>query len=312
MVSLSIVIPCFNEQEILADTANKLADLVGRMVKAGTVDKKSSIYFVDDGSSDVTWEIICDFNHRQPELFKGIKLSRNQGHQRALLAGLLNVPGDAVVSIDADLQDDIEAIPEMVHRLKEGYDIVYGVRAARDSDTFFKRSTARLYYGILRLLGVEIVFDHADFRLLSRRAVDALGRYKEVNLFLRAVIPLLGFKTTQVFYNRKARMAGESKYPISKMLGLAINGITSFSMRPLRVITFIGFAIALLSFLVGAWAVFIAIFTDLAVPGWASIIVPNAFLGGIQMLSLGVIGEYIGKIFLEVKHRPLFEIEQII
>jgi hypothetical protein len=222
------------------------------------------------------------------------------------------VPGDAVVSLDADLQDDLGAIPRMVAELTAGCDIVYGVRATRDTDTAFKRGTARLYYGLLRRLGVEILPDHADFRLMSRRALDALGRYGEVNLFLRAIVPLLGFRTAVVTYDRGARFAGTSKYNLTRMAGLAIDGITSFSMRPLRLITVTGIITALLAFMVGLWALWLALFTNRAVPGWTSIVAPLAFIGGLQMLSMGVIGEYIGKIYLEAKRRPLFEIEEML
>ena len=242
----------------------------------------------------------------------GIKLSRNQGHQNALLAGLRSAPGDALVSIDADLQDDVGVIPAMVLQFLAGVDIVYGVRAVRDSDTVFKRSAARAYYRLLSWLGVDIVPDHADFRLMSRRALNAMAHYSEVNLFLRAIVPLLGFKSGQVPYNRSSRYAGISKYPLAKMVGLALNGITSFSMRPLRLITGVGLAMAAVSFLIGAWAIAIALFTDWAVPGWASIIVPITLVGGLQLFSMGVIGEYVGKIYLEVKRRPLFEVEETI
>lgn len=312
MFLLNIVIPCYNEEEVLPETARRLSDLLDRMVAAGDVDPDSGIYFVDDGSRDRTWALVCEFQAAHPGRFHGIKLSRNHGHQNALLAGLWTAPGDATISIDADLQDDLEAIPEMVTHFKEGCDIVYGVRIRRDSDTVFKRRTARAYYALLRLLGVEIVADHADYRLMSRRAVDALKRYSEVNLFLRAIVPRLGFKTAQVFYRRNARFAGTSKYPLGKMLALAIDGITSFSMRPLRLITGAGLVISAVSLMIGVWAIALAIFTDRAVPGWASIVAPITFAAALQLLSIGVIGEYVGKIYLEVKRRPHFEIEEIV
>lgn len=310
MTILNIVVPCYNEEEALPETARRLGDLLDRMHAANLVAQGSGVVFVDDGSRDRTWAVIREMQAIRPDLFHGIKLSRNQGHQKALLAGLRTAPGDALVSIDADLQDDMEVIPAMVRAFQSGHDIVYGVRKLRDSDTAFKRSTARAYYRLLRWLGVEIVPDHADFRLLSRRALDALARYGEVNIFLRAIVPLLGFKSAQVQYDRAPRFAGISKYPLRRMIGLAVDGITSFSMRPLRLITALGLGMAAVSFLLGFWAIAAAIFTTRAVPGWASTVVPIAFVGGLQLFSMGVIGEYVGKIYLEVKHRPLFEIEE--
>lgn len=309
---MNIVVPCFNEEEVLPETANRLRETVDRLVVEKLVADGSGVYFVDDGSRDKTWLLVTQLKAARPDRFHGIKLSRNQGHQSALLAGLRHAPGDCLISIDADLQDDIEVIPVMVASFLKGYDIVYGVRKDRTTDTPFKRRTSRLYYKLLQWLGVEMVPDHADFRLMSRRALAAMQRYNEVNLYIRAIVPLLGFRTTQVYYERKPRFAGESKYPLAKMLGLALNGITSFSMRPLRMITVIGITVAAFSFLVGIWAIGIVAFTKSAVPGWASIVVPITFVGGLQLLSLGVIGEYVGKIYLEVKQRPLFEIEEII
>lgn len=312
MTALSIVVPCYNEQEALPETARQLAGLLDGLAAKGVVADTSAIYFVDDGSRDRTWATIQALAAQRPDRFRGIKLSRNRGHQSALLAGLLRAPGDAVITIDADLQDDIGVIETMVERFKSGCDIVYGVRQSRETDTAFKRRTALAYYGLLRSLGVEIVPDHADFRLMSRRAIAALSRYSEVNLFIRAIIPQLGFKSAMVHYSRRPRMLGESKYPFSKMLNLAINGITSFSMRPLRVITVLGLVISFFAFLVSLWALEVAMLSDRAVPGWASILVPLALLGGLQLFSLGVIGEYVGKIYLEVKRRPLFEVEEVI
>ncbi len=312
MPLVNIVVPCYNEEEVLPETARQLSALLDRLVTARQVDPGSGVWFVDDGSRDRTWVIIAGLHDSQPQRFHGIKLSRNQGHQNALVAGLWNAPGDALISIDADLQDDIEAIPKMVARFHEGYDIVYGVRIRRDMDTAFKRRTAQTYYSLLKGLGVEIVHDHADYRLMSRRAVEALKRYSEVNLFLRAIIPRLGFRAAEVAYERKARFAGTSKYPVGRMIALAVNGITSFSMGPLRLITVTGFVMAVVSFLIGLWAICLALFTSRVVPGWASIVVPITLVGGVQMLSMGAIGEYIGKIFLEVKRRPLFEIEELL
>ncbi len=312
MPVVNIVVPCYNEEEVLPESARQLCATIDAMVAEGLVDAASGIYFVDDGSRDRTWALIEALNAQRPNRFHGIKLTRNRGHQNALLAGLRHVPGDALVSIDADLQDDIAAIPAMVRKYVEGHEVVYGVRAARDTDTVFKRQSAWLYYALLRHLGVEIVPDHADFRLLGRRALDALGRFSETNVFLRAIVPQLGFRSAQVFYERHARLAGESKYNLTRMIGLAINGVTSFSMTPLRFITVIGFVVAMAAFLVGLWAIGLAIFTSRAVPGWASVVAPLTFLGGLQLFSMGVIGEYIGKIYLEVKRRPLFEIERML
>ena len=308
---LNLVVPCYNEEEVLPETTKRLAGLLDRMVHSGSVSGQSGIYYIDDGSRDRTWEIIGGLRAARPDRVHGVKLSRNCGHQAALLAGLRTVPGDILISIDADLQDDIDVIPAMVEEFTLGNDIVYGVRAGRKTDTFFKRHTARGYYRLLSTLGVNIVLDHADFRLMSRRALTALERYPEVNIFLRAMVPLLGFKTTSVYYDRSPRFAGVSKYPLGRMISLALDGITSFSMRPLRLIAYAGGVMSLLSFLIGAWALYVVLFTNRGVPGWASIVVPIAFVGGLQLASLGVIGEYIGKIYMEVKRRPLFEIEEI-
>jgi glycosyltransferase involved in cell wall biosynthesis len=310
--TLNIVVPCYDEEDALPETARRLSTLVDWMDQNSLISTNSGIYFVDDGSRDRTWALIQDLSASRPERFHGIKLSRNQGHQNALLAGLLNVPGDMVVSIDADLQDDPDTIVTMVRRFHEGCDIVFGVRAERPSDTIFKRRTARFYYVLLRWLGAEIVPDHADFRLMSRRALDALSHYSEVNLFVRGIIPMLGFKTDTVMYIRAPRLAGETKYSLRKMVKLSIDGITSLSMRPLRMITGVGFFVSFVSFLLGFWAIGVRLFTNIAVPGWTSTLVPIALLGGLQLLSLGMIGEYVGKIYLEVKRRPLFEIERII
>lgn len=308
---LNLVVPCYNEALVLPETTARLVALLDRLSADGVVSRESGIYFIDDGSGDQTWGLICGSRAARPDRVHGIRLARNCGHQAALLAGLRTVPGDALISIDADLQDDIDVIPSMIEEFTLGHDIVYGVRAGRKSDTTFKRQSAWLYYRILGMMGVDIVLDHADFRLMSRRALTALERYPEVNIFLRALVPLLGFKTTCVYYDRVPRQAGESKYPLGRMISLALEGITSFSMRPLRLIAYVGGIMAMGSFLVGAWALYIALFTDRAVPGWASIVVPIAFVGGLQMGSLGVIGEYIGKIYMEVKRRPLFEIAEI-
>jgi len=309
---LNMVVPCYNEELILLETARRLSDLVDRVTAEGLVASGSGVYFIDDGSRDGTWAIIAGLSASRPDRWHGIKLTRNCGHQNALMAGLTTAPGDVIVSIDADLQDDIEVIRDMIKQYHAGCHIVYGVRNNRDSDTGFKRRTALIYYRLLSHLGVEIVENHADFRLMSRRALEALARYSEVNLFLRAIVPLLGLKTGIVTYQRHPRLAGVSKYPLARMIGLAANGVTSFSMRPLRFITVMGLVVSGLSMAVSIWAIGVRLFSASAVPGWTSILVPLSFIGGLQLLALGVIGEYIGKIYLEVKHRPRFDIELIV
>ena len=308
-MNLSIVVPCYNEEEVLPETAKRLTGLLGRLQHSGKISENSKIYFVDDGSKDRTWEVIEALSGTYPAVH-GLKLSRNRGHQNALLGGLFTAEGDALVSIDADLQDDIDAIEEMVDAYHEGYDIVYGVRKARTTDTPFKRATAEGFYKLMHLMGVDIVFNHADFRLMSRRAVEELKQYPEVNLFLRAMVPLIGYPSTQVYYDRAERFAGESKYPLKKMLAFAWDGITSFSVVPLRLITATGFVIFIASILISLWAVGIKLFTDDAVPGWASTVLPIYFIGGIQVFSIGIVGEYIGKMYLETKRRPRFIIEK--
>jgi glycosyltransferase involved in cell wall biosynthesis len=264
---------------------------------------------VDDGSQDRTWATIEALHEHDPRV-RGIKLSRNRGHQNALLAGLLTATGDVIVSLDADLQDDLDAIPRMLARHREGAEIVFGVRSRRDGDTLFKRFTAHAYYLLLRHFGVEILPEHADFRLMSRRAVDALRDFGEVNLFLRGIIPLLGFHTAVVEYERHARVAGCSKYPLTRMLALAFDGITSFSSRPLQWSTRIGALTAVGSLALGLWALFVRLFTDAALPGWASTVIPLYFLGGVQMMFLGIIGGYVSRIYTETKHRPRYIIER--
>ena len=281
------------------------------MIETSLVAEQSAIYYVDDGSRDKTWALIEKFSKNNP-LVCGIKLSCNRGHQNALWCGLMTVPGDILVSIDADLQDDINVIPKMVNEFVAGNEIVYGVRDSRATDTFFKRFTAEGFYKLMKMMGVDLVFNHADYRLLSRRALDALSEYQEVNLFLRGIVRLLGFKSSIVKYDRAERFAGESKYPLKKMLAFAWQGISSFSIVPLRLITLLGFVISLLSILFGLWGLGISFLSDHVVPGWASTVVPMYFLGGVQLLGLGVIGEYIGKIYLESKSRPRFHIEKIV
>ena len=269
------------------------------------------IYFVDDGSKDRTWSLIAEIAHFNQRVH-GIKLSRNCGHQNALLAGLFGASGDALVSIDADLQDDISVIPDMVHKHLAGAEIVYGVRKSRDKDTRFKRITASLYYRLLSLMGVDIVPNHADFRLMSRRALNCLGGYSEVNLFLRGIVPLIGLSTDTVYYDRHERFAGTTKYPLRRMLGLALDGITSFSVVPLRFISLLGLMVCAFSALMILWIIYGKIFLDAALPGWASSVVAIYFLGGVQLLGIGIIGEYIAKIYLETKKRPRYFVEKVI
>ncbi len=304
------MVPCYNEEEALPLSAPQLARLMDDLIARGKIAADSNIWFVDDGSKDGTWRLIESLT-RESELYVGIKLSRNLGHQNALLAGLMSADGDAVISIDADLQDDLGVIEKMVDAHAEGYEIVYGVRKARDTDTWFKRWSALRYYGLLHLLGVDIVPNHADFRLMGRRSLAALSEYAEVNLFLRGIIPQLGFRTTSVFYDRLERVAGESKYPLGKMIRLALDGVTSFSPVPLRLIAGLGGIICLFSLAMAVWAVAIKLFTDRALPGWASTTVPIYLLGGVQLLCIGILGEYVAKIYSETKGRPRYLIEKV-
>lgn len=308
--TLAIVVPCYNEEEVLPETCTRMVALLEELVAAGRVSAASRIYFIDDGSRDATWQLIRSFTSENLPVV-GIKLSRNRGHQNALLAGLFTAEGDIVVSIDADLQDDLAAIGEMIDRYREGCDVVYGVRKARDSDTFFKRFTAETFYKLLSMLGAQTIYNHADYRLLSRRAIEALKDYREVNLFLRGIIPLIGFESAVVYYARDPRFAGESKYPLRRMIGLALDAVTSFSVVPLRLITLIGFVVFLFTAGMSGFIVWIRFFTDIAVPGWASTLLPIYFLGGIQILCLGVIGEYLGKLYAESKARPRYLIERV-
>ena len=305
-MKLYLVIPCYNEEEVLPETSKRLKEKYTALMSAGKIDADSKIVFVNDGSKDRTWEMICDL-HKADPVFRGICLSRNKGHQNALMAGLMTVKSecDAAISMDADLQDDINAIDEMVDRYLEGYEVVYGVRSSRKKDTFFKRTTAQGFYKVMRAMGVETVYNHADYRLMSRRALEALSEFDEVNLFLRGIVPLVGFKSTQVTYERGERFAGESKYPLKKMLAFATEGITSMSIKPIRLITTLGFLVFLFSLGVLVYSI-IRKFTGYTVPGWAFLAVSIWALGGVQLLAIGVIGEYIGKIYLETKHRPKF------
>ncbi len=302
---LSIVVPCYNEQEVFILCLNELSSRIEEMVNAGKIDSTSHIVFVDDGSKDSTWDLIESEASRHL-IVRGVKLSRNKGHQTALMAGLsFCVESDITVSIDADLQDDTSVIEKMVDSYLSGKDIVYGVRNDRTSDSFFKKFTAETFYKVMTKLGVSQVENHADFRLLSKRALNALLQYKEQNLYIRGLIPLIGFPSDKVYYSRSERAAGESKYPIKKMLALALEGVTSFSVTPLRIVTALGFMISILSSL-GVIYTLLQYFLGHTVSGWASVILAVLFIGGVQMLCLGVIGEYIGKIYMESKKRPNF------
>jgi polyisoprenyl-phosphate glycosyltransferase len=307
---LSIVVPCFNEEQVLPETLRRLYEVLRRLRDADRITSESRIFFVDDGSRDRTWPLIVEAV-AQGEPVVGVKLSRNRGHQNALLAGLQMADGDAIVSIDADLQDDVEAIERMLQEFERGAEVVFGVRSNRDTDTVFKRASADFFYRLMRFMGAETIDHHADFRLMSRRANEALMQYREVNLYLRGIIPMLGFRTATVTYERNVRFAGESKYPLKKMLGLSIDAITSFSTLPLRVISGMGLVVSAATTLLGFWILARAIFGLQVIPGWASTVLPIYFLGGIQLISIGVIGEYVGKMYLETKGRPRFFIETI-
>jgi polyisoprenyl-phosphate glycosyltransferase len=308
-VHLSIVVPCYNEEAVLPETLRRLGTVLERLIGLGKVACESEIVLVDDGSQDRTWEFIREAHTRDPR-FRGVKLSANRGHQTALIAGLWAASGDAVVSIDADLQDDVEAMERMVDAYVSGHEIVYGVRTSRATDGQFKRSSAGAYYRLLKLFGVSIVRQHADYRLLGRRALESLKQYSEVNLFLRGIVPLMGYRSAVVPYERAVRFAGESKYPLRKMLALALDGITSFSAVPLRLIAMLGLAVSALSLALMLWVLWVKLATTSAVPGWASSVVPIYFLGGIQLLSIGVLGEYIAKLYIETKHRPRYFVEE--
>jgi len=308
--NLSIVVPCYNEAEVFPETLRRLEELLGSLVASGRISPASTIFFVDDGSRDDTWPLIMRAVDAGSPV-AGVRLSRNRGHQIALIAGLEASDGDAVVSIDADLQDDVAAIAPMLEKFSEGADIVYGVRRRRDGDSYFKKTTAKTFYRLLHMLGVETVSDHADFRLMSRRTVDALARYQEVNLYVRGLVPLLGFRTATVLYDRNERFAGQSKYPLRRMLGLAFNAITSFSIMPLRLISALGIVVSIATVTFGFSILLGALVNRNLVPGWASTVLPIYFLGGIQLIGIGIIGEYVGKIYLEAKHRPRYFIDQI-
>ena len=304
--TLYLVIPCYNEEDVLSITAKKLLIKINTMIENEIISKDSKILFVNDGSKDKTWRIIEEL-HNQNNIFSGINLSRNRGHQNALLAGLMTAKevADMTISLDADLQDDVDVIDKFVEQYYNGSDIVYGVRSSRETDTFFKRTTALAFYKLMNKLGVDTVYNHADYRLMSKRALGALSQFKEVNLFLRGIVPLIGYKSSIVEYERHERFAGESKYPLKKMLAFALDGITSLSIKPIRIITGLGFFIVFFSFIALIYTFIVKFFGE-TVPGWTSLALSIWLLGGIQLLSLGVIGEYIGKIYNETKQRPRF------
>ena len=310
MPTVYLVLPCYNEEAVLPETVSRLTAKLNGMIAAGRADTKSRMLLVDDGSKDKTWELISRFSEEN-ELVSGIKLAHNRGHQNALLAGLMTAKEqcDCAVSMDADLQDDIEVLDQFVDKFKDGCDVVYGVRNKRDTDTFFKRASAQGFYKFMSLLGVDIVYNHADYRLMSRRALDALGEYRETNLFLRGIVPLIGYRSDYVYYDRHERFAGESKYPLKKMISFALDGITSFSVKPLKIISNLGIAVSLLS-VVGLLYALISHFAGMAVPGWTAIVCSIWLLGGIQLLCLGVVGGYVGKLYSEVKARPRYRIEE--
>ena len=310
---LYIVVPCYKEEAVLPETSRRLREKLEALIKQGKIDRNSRILFVNDGSKDRTWPLIEQYHKEAPEIFSGINLSRNRGHQNALLAGLSTAVtrADMVISMDADLQDDINAVDAMIDEYHNGYDIVYGVRSKRETDTFFKRFTAEGFYKIMQALGVDIVFNHADYRLMSRRALEGLMQFSEVNLFLRGIVPQIGYPSTTVTYARAERFAGESKYPLKKMIAFAADGITSFSVKPIRLVFFAGVFIFLCSLVMFIYAI-ITKAAGKSTSGWSSLMASIWMLGGIQLLGLGIVGEYIGKIYNETKRRPRFIIEQIL
>ena len=309
---LYLVIPCYNEEAVLHETAKQLLVKMNSMFDRGMISRESKIMFVNDGSRDKTWEIIRELHESNP-IYSGVKLSRNKGHQNALLAGLMTAKekADMAISLDADLQDDVDVIDKMVEKYYEGNDVVYGVRSARDTDTFFKKFTAEGFYKIMQAMGVEIVFNHADYRLMSKRALEGLSEFREVNLFLRGIVPLIGYKSDIVTYERHERFAGESKYSLKKMLAFATDGITSFSIKPIRMITTCGFLIFAISLIMLIYFLVVH-FMGRTVHGWTSTIVSIWAIGGLQLLAIGIVGEYIGKIYLETKARPKYIIETVL
>lgn len=309
MDRLALVVPCYNEEAVLEISSKALREVLDDLIQKGKIAEDSFVLFVDDGSKDKTWELI-EQEHNKYSNIKGLKLAANVGHQFALTAGLISAKdiSDVTVSIDADLQDDVTVIEEMIDKFHDGNDIVYGVRNDRSSDSFFKRMTAQGFYKMMAVMGVKTVYNHADFRLMSKRAVEQFSKYKETNLYLRGMMPLIGYKTDSVYYERKERVAGESKYPLKKMLALAFNGISSFSIKPISLITTAGAVIIFLCILAAIYALF-SYWTGHVVEGWTSLILSIWFLGGVQLLSIGLIGQYIGKIYIEVKQRPRYNVE---
>lgn len=311
MTTVYFVVPCYNEEAVLPETISRLSTKLEKLIAERKADENSRMLFVDDGSKDKTWEIITQYSQKN-KYVGGVKLSRNRGHQNALLSGLMTAKDnccDCVISLDADLQDDIEVIDEFIDKYLEGCEVVYGVRSSRKKDSIFKRSTAQGYYKFMKLLGVDIVYNHADYRLLGSKALEALSEYEEVNLFLRGIVPLIGYRCDYVYYERSERFAGESKYPLKKMIKFAIDGITSFSVKPLKLISNIGIIICVLS-VIGFIYALVSLCMGIAVSGWTSTICSIWFLGGLQMLCIGIVGTYVGKIYNEVKRRPRYRIEE--
>ena len=308
--TLYVVVPCYNEEDVLPETAKQLLAKIENLSGSGKISPDSRIVFVDDGSDDRTWELISML-HSENRFFRGIKLSRNRGHQNALLAGLFTVSSecDAVISLDADLQDDVNAIDEMIDKFNEGCDVVYGVRDSRETDTFFKKFTAEGFYKIIKCMGADIVFNHADYRLMSRRAIEGLLEFKEVNMFLRGIVPMIGYPCDKVYYKRRERFAGKSKYPLRKMIAFAWEGITSLSTKPIKLITILGLIIFIVSIIMLVYSL-VRYFTGATETGWSSTFVSIWAFGGLQLLAIGIIGEYIGKVYLESKERPKFIIEE--
>lgn len=309
---LYVVIPCYNEEEVLPQTVGRLREKMQALIKEGLIAPDSRVVFVDDGSKDRTWQMICAL-HREDPLFSGITLSLNRGHQNALLAGLMTVRNrcDCTISMDADLQDDLDAMDEMLRHYQEGCEIVYGVRSKRQTDSFFKRFTAQSFYRMMRILGAGTIYNHADYRLMSRRALEALAQYREVNLFLRGIVPMIGYKTAQVLYERHERAAGTSKYPLKKMVGLAFEGITSLSTKPIRMITWLGVLLFAVSILMGGYSL-VQHWLGNTIRGWTSTVLSIWAVGGLVLFSLGIVGEYIGKIYLETKARPRYLVAEFL
>lgn len=309
MDRLAIVVPCYNEEEMLPITTKELTGVLEDLIRKEKIAKDSYILYVDDGSKDATWELIEKLHKENDKVF-GLKLAGNVGHQYALTAGMIQAKEhcDIMISIDADLQDDTLVMEEMVDKYHEGNDIVYGVRNDRKKDSFFKRTTAQMFYKVLAAMGVKTVYNHADYRLMSKRAIEHFSNYDEVNLYLRGIMPLIGYQTESVYYERKERMAGESKYPLKKMLALAWNGITSFSVKPINFIAVLGIVIIFMCIFAAIYA-FVSYSQGTVVPGWTSLILSIWLLGGLQLFAIGIIGQYIGKIYMEVKHRPRYNIE---